>query len=214
MDAALGRDPVVGLDGQPLVMGVDVARFGDDASVVLARQGQEIAHLSHYRGMDTMRLAALVAEAANRLRPAALMSGRGGRRRGRGGPAARARLPRGRRQRGRPRARPDAVFEPARRDVVEGARLAEGGGRPAIGCARELADDLCAPEYGFDDAGRLRLERKEDMKARGLPSPDFGDALALTFAEPVSLAAWDGRERPRYALSEWDPFDPPGRGRW
>jgi hypothetical protein len=31
------------------------------------------------------------------------------------------------------------------------------------------------------------LEKKEDMKSRGLASPDAGDALAVTFALPVVL---------------------------
>jgi hypothetical protein len=39
--------------------------------------------------------------------------------------------------------------------------------------------------YGYDSNQRLKLERKEDMKKRGLRSPDEGDALALTFAFPV-----------------------------
>ena len=46
-----------------------------------------------------------------------------------------------------------------------------------------LAADLAGPEYGFDAKGRIQLERKEDMKRRGLASPDAGDALALTFAD-------------------------------
>jgi hypothetical protein len=32
----------------------------------------------------------------------------------------------------------------------------------------------------------VRLESKEDMKKRGLDSPDYGDALALTFAQTVA----------------------------
>jgi hypothetical protein len=32
------------------------------------------------------------------------------------------------------------------------------------------------------------LEKKEHMKARGLASPDDGDALALTFAHPIGKA--------------------------
>lgn len=38
-------------------------------------------------------------------------------------------------------------------------------------------------KYKFNSSGKLMLERKEDMKARGLPSPDTFDSLALTFAE-------------------------------
>jgi hypothetical protein len=48
-----------------------------------------------------------------------------------------------------------------------------------------LHADLASPMYGYDSNQRLKLERKEDMKKRGLRSPDEGDALALTFAFPV-----------------------------
>ena len=50
----------------------------------------------------------------------------------------------------------------------------------------ELKDDMTMPEYFIDDKGRYRLERKDDMKKRGLQSPDNADAFALTFAEDVN----------------------------
>ncbi|SEP26631.1 hypothetical protein SAMN02990966_04701 [Rhodospirillales bacterium URHD0017] len=50
---------------------------------------------------------------------------------------------------------------------------------------RSLAADLTAVDYGYDAADAIRLERKDDMRKRGLASPDDGDALALTFAYPV-----------------------------
>lgn len=47
---------------------------------------------------------------------------------------------------------------------------------------QELAEDLTGPEYGFSDRGdRVQVENKEDMRARGLPSPDTGDTLAMSF---------------------------------
>ena len=50
----------------------------------------------------------------------------------------------------------------------------------------ELRSDLVSPEYGFTgDKGQIVLEKKQDMKKRGLASPDCGDSLALTFAAPV-----------------------------
>jgi hypothetical protein len=52
---------------------------------------------------------------------------------------------------------------------------------------QDLRTDLTAPEYhhhGRTDA--LVLESKEDMAKRGLASTDDGDALALTFANPVA----------------------------
>ena len=52
----------------------------------------------------------------------------------------------------------------------------------------ELFEDIIGPELHFDVGLRMRLESKEDMTKRGLPSPDKGDALALTFAHPVPVA--------------------------
>jgi hypothetical protein len=58
----------------------------------------------------------------------------------------------------------------------------------AGGClprSTDLKRDLVAPTYKFDAANRMVLEKKEDMKERGLLSPDVGDSLALTFAYNV-----------------------------
>ena len=50
-----------------------------------------------------------------------------------------------------------------------------------------LEDDIAGPEYGYaGDNGTLILESKEKMKDRGLSSPDRADALALTFATRVA----------------------------
>ena len=49
-----------------------------------------------------------------------------------------------------------------------------------------LAEQLVAPEYGFDAKARIQLESKDDMKARNIPSPDVADALSMTFFEPVA----------------------------
>ena len=48
-----------------------------------------------------------------------------------------------------------------------------------------LAQDLIGPETVPRMDGKIQLESKKDMKARGLPSPGRGDALALSFAYPV-----------------------------
>jgi hypothetical protein len=49
----------------------------------------------------------------------------------------------------------------------------------------ELIVDLTAPQYTFNSNGQKVLEKKEEMKRRGIKSPDIGDALSLTFAENV-----------------------------
>lgn len=47
-----------------------------------------------------------------------------------------------------------------------------------------LREDLIAPSYGVKDNGKVYLESKEAMRKKNIPSPDFGDALALTFCMP------------------------------
>lgn len=49
----------------------------------------------------------------------------------------------------------------------------------------ELESDLTHREYGHNEKDQLCLEKKDDMKKRGMKSPDWGDALALTFAYDV-----------------------------
>lgn len=49
----------------------------------------------------------------------------------------------------------------------------------------ELESDLLTPNSKRDSMDRIQLESKDDIKKRGMPSPDLGDAAALTFAEPV-----------------------------
>jgi hypothetical protein len=55
------------------------------------------------------------------------------------------------------------------------------------------------------------LESKDDLKARGLPSPDLGDALALTFAAPVAAKTRFERQRDELARprsrGEYNPLD-------
>jgi len=55
-----------------------------------------------------------------------------------------------------------------------------------------LQADACGPGYSYDSTTRLVLEKKEDMRRRGVPSPDEWDAVALTFAEPVAEARVKG----------------------
>lgn len=49
-----------------------------------------------------------------------------------------------------------------------------------------LKADLTGVRYGYNAQNAIQLEKKDDMRTRGLASPDDGDALALTFAMPVA----------------------------
>jgi len=81
----------------------------------------------------------------------------------------------------------------------------------ADGCAiaedDDLRSDLTAPEYFYTPAGQVQLEAKDDMKKRGLPSPDEADALALTFAMPVRRkASLAGASNAKTYSKDWKPF--------
>lgn len=193
VEAAMGREPVPSIH-DPLVFGVDVARFGDDQSVIFRRRGFDGASWPpiSYRGLDTMQLAARVANQVQEDKPDGVFVDEGGI-----GAGVVDRL----RQLGVPcqgvnfgsAADTGALgasgaalesYANKRAEMWGGVRswLRRGGCVPSN---RELRDDLTGVQYGFDREGRIQLERKEDMKKRGLASPDYGDALALTFAYPV-----------------------------
>lgn len=74
--------------------------------------------------------------------------------------------------------------------------------------SQDLQTDLAGPWYFFNPRNEIILERKEDMKKRGLASPDMADALALTFAYPVLNSRFSGgpygAARPQ--TQEYDPW--------
>jgi len=73
----------------------------------------------------------------------------------------------------------------------------------------ELKAQLVGPTYTFNVRNEILLESKEEMMRRGVESPDRADALALTFAYPLTAHPFAGREgpRPNPVVSEYNPFD-------
>jgi hypothetical protein len=193
----------------PKVLGVDVARYGNDKSVIFPRQGLAAFKPRVVQGMSTMDLAGLVAEAIERFEPDATFVDAGG-----VGGGVIDRLLQLRFQvmgidfGGKPS---DNRFENRRAEmwwrmadwVKDGAVLPEG---------ERLIAELTAPQYTYKNArGRLQLESKDDMRKRGLPSPDIADALALTFAAPVApRPLWQrvpGIRPEPGCVTEFDPFE-------
>jgi hypothetical protein len=66
---------------------------------------------------------------------------------------------------------------------------------------RQLKTDLIGPKTKPNSSGTMFLETKKDMKARGLPSPDAADALAVTFAFPVAHRQASTKPERRVAYS-------------
>lgn len=189
---------------EPLIFGVDVARFGDDRSVLFARRGADAASIPpmEWRATDNMELAAEIAEAIRQHKPARVFIDSGG---GAG------------------------VIDRLRQLELEGIVEVNFGGEamkhadcPAFANKRSemwwlmaswlktpdcrlpdvssLVPELTTPKYAFNSHNAVALERKDDIKKRLGASPDYADALALTFAEPVTAEDAD--------------FWTPRRGRW
>jgi hypothetical protein len=208
VQAAFDRQPQ-DFTWAPKIIGVDVARFGDDRSVILLRQGGRILEKVIFRALDTMQLAAQVCRMLECHRPAATFVDSGG---VGGGVVDRCR------QLGYPMVEVNSASKAG--DAEHYANLrAEMWGKVRewlreMACLDPVRDKIVAtelqgPEYRFDANNRILLEKKEDMKSRGLPSPDEADALALTFAAPVQSTAAKEWLRPRSARVDWDPLRPP-----
>jgi hypothetical protein len=169
----------------PKVLSVDVARFGDDQTVVGLRQGRLFRILNKYRGLDTVQVAERTIEWMQKETPdATVIDGDGI-----GAGVVDQITHRGFRQglfefHGGAAANDAAAYFNRRAECWGSMRdwLMAGAQIPDD---PELEIDLTGPEYGFSNKSQIQLERKEDMKARGLSSPDAGDCLAMTFSVTV-----------------------------
>jgi len=165
------------------VLGVDVARFGDDSSVIFPRQGFQAFEPRVFRQLNLMEYSNQVSlymdsEKADMTFVDEVGIGAG----------VVDRL----RQLGRNKilgvnsgSKPSSPkFKNLRAEMWSKMRdwMKDGGCLPDI---NGIEGDMCAPMYWFDVGDRLQIESKEQMKARGLHSPDLADALALTFASSI-----------------------------
>lgn len=187
VDEAMGRkhDPEK-WRGYPKIMGVDVARHGDDRNCIVIRQGRQIREINKFPG-KIESLMVMVGHCIRKIeewRPQAVFIDVGM------GYGVIDRL----RELGYQnvfevnfgmKASREKEYHDKRAEIwgLMKKWLIEDG---AIPQDEDLKRDLVGPQYGFDHRQRVQLERKKEMKGRGLPSPDAGDALAVTFALPLS----------------------------
>jgi len=191
--------------GAPKILGVDVARFGDDRSCILFRQGLAVLDMQIYKKLDNMELTGRIVTAIREHEPDAVFidGGRGE------GVIDRLR---------------ELGFAPievkfggsplqAHRYINKRAEMWDSakewfelGG--AIPDDQQMVASLVAPEYFYDSLGRIGMEKKEDMKKRIGFSPDPADALCLTFAFPVQSKLGGLRSlqtgKPHMANNEYD----------
>ena len=193
------------VSSQPRILGVDPARFGDDRSVLVSRQGLVVLEPQVFRGVDNMDLAARVAARIDAWRPDAVFVDSGA------GAGVIDRL----RQLGHSvvevnfggRPVTDARFANRRAEMWMAMADAVRAGL-AIPNDASLKVELATPVYRYDAQQRLIIESKDEIRKRlpGAGSPDIADALALTFAAPVRKREGLALAGSRLQSFDYDPY--------
>jgi hypothetical protein len=183
--AACRKYKAEGYASLPKIMAVDVARFGDDRSVVGLRQGRKFQILGKFRGLDTVQLTRRVIEAREREDPDAIVVDGDGLGAGVVDQLRDQGFSTGLHEFHGSSGADDSFKYFNRRAEVWGMAADWLHALAEIPDDSEMEVDLTAPQYGFSAKQQIQLERKEDMKSRGCASPDLGDTLALSFAVNV-----------------------------
>jgi hypothetical protein len=174
----------------PIVIGVDPARFGADATVIAIRQGRDIVRIDRHRGDDTMTVVGHIIEVIEEFKPTLVVIDEGGL-----GAGIVDRL-----KEQRYKIKGVNFGNKSSQPVMYGNKRAEMWGKmkewlktASIPKDRFLKSDLISPMMKPDSRGTIFLESKKDMKARGLASPDAADAICVTFAFPVAHREYNER---------------------
>ncbi|MGE4337470.1 MAG: hypothetical protein AB7E55_16025 [Pigmentiphaga sp.] len=169
------------------VLGIDPAEFGSDRSAFVLRQGLRILETKKFSKLDLMELVGHASMMIHEENPDAVFVDAVG-----VGAGVYSRLAELFPNRLIIRVHSGAAaFD---KDTYANVRAEMWGNmrewftlEPQIPDSDEFAADLCAPGYSYDSARRVLLESKEKMKSAGVRSPDFADALAMTFFMPVEV---------------------------
>ena len=182
----------------PLIVGVDPAGAGGDRFAAVWRRGDKVTKIQVRNKLEHDDAVAWLAQIIDRDKPERMAIDRGSmganilsslKNRG----PKYAQIARGVDFAGTSKAKvanPKRSGPFNRRAEIWGAMrdwLKEGGCVPDDD---ELASDLSAPKEKFRANNDWLIESKSDMKARGVRSPDIGDALALTFAFNEYFPSW------------------------
>ena len=158
---------------------------GGNEGVILRRRGDRVEDIRVLRQMDTMQLAGWVVAAIRECNPAQVYVDEIG-----VGAGVVDRL----RELGHPvrgvnvahKAHQDGLYLNLRAEGYWTLRQRFMSGSISIPADSQLVGELAALRYSYDSQGRLRMESKDEMRKRGLPSPDKADALMLAFLAPSS----------------------------
>ena len=173
---------------QPIVIGVDVARGGQDESVICVRQGRKVILLKPYVGLDNVQLAQRVAEIYRSLDgvqglfvdESGLGAGCVDYLKHTGYPVIGVM--------GGTTADNDKMYFNRRAEMWVKVLNWLTAGQVEIPDDPQLALQLTSQEYFFDKKDRYQMLSKDNAKSVGFSSPDRADALCMTFGYAVSYA--------------------------
>jgi len=167
----------------PIVMGVDIARFGDDETVLVIRQGPKILNIIRHNKLDTMEVAEKVFEAQSKWQAQVIFIDSVGVGAGTFDRCKQLKLPVREVMGSHKSSKPLEYFN-MRAQLWGEMRLwlENGADIPPI---EALRNQLVGMTYGFTGKMQIQLTTKKDIKKTGAPSPDIADALSLTFADTV-----------------------------
>jgi len=182
-------------EDEPLYLGVDVARYGEDTSVILPRRGLRIDPWEEFHGLNTIALADRALMTFSELEADGGAVDEIGVGAGvidyihRKPDMARtwfginvAMLSSDKMKYHRLR---DELWWMMRERCLKAEysfpdKEIETVGGLKLNIGHELCNELAQPTYKFDENGALLVESKREMKMRGIPSPNIADALGLT----------------------------------
>lgn len=166
----------------PDELGVDVARFGSDETVIVRRQGPVARVVKAFAQKDTMETSGEVRAALRETRATSAKIDAVGLGAGVYDRLHELKDPAVEMQSGAAAQDPER-FANARAEWWWGLRERFETGDIDIENDEDLIAQLAAIKYKLNSRGQILIESKEDMKKRGLSSPDKGDALMLAFAK-------------------------------
>ena len=181
----LTRDPEL-YESKMKVLGVDVARYGDDKTCLVLRQGlySRILHVIPRNSLS--ELTKLIVKEHRKRKFKRICVDVGGLGAGVVDNLLDLKLPVEQVNFGE-NAEDTERYKYRRTEIW--ARMKEWLERGGIESNEDLIEDLVAPEYSFTPKVQIELESKDSLKRRLKHSPDIGDALALTFADETIINA-------------------------
>lgn len=189
---------------QPLVVGCDPARYGEDRTGIVWRRGRVVTRVRTLTKKNTMQVTGIIVDIIKKDKPLKVFIDIVGLGVG----------------------IYDRLIELGYGDIVVGVQASESADeddlyfnkRAEMWCRMRdwfaegpvripdddsMQSDLVEPGYTYDSKSRIQIESKEKIKKRQGLSPDIADALSITFAEHVQPV-----EQEHIKVDSFRPHDP------